>query len=643
VSQRPTPAVWWLAATALWLFATPYQGIIQDARLYALMVLHRLQPAAFASDPWFLGGSQDDWSIFSSLYAPMVSALGLERGAMLMTLLSGLLFVLAAGLLARALIRGQGRWLALLCLVALPLCYSANEMFHVREGFATARGLAVPLSMLGVASAIGGRRLSSLAIHALAFAIHPLMALGPAAISVLLLVRQRLRLALLAIGVALLAAIFLAGELGVLRLLDGKWLYFVQHSPLIFIASWVAADLSPLLAWFGLLLIAGRYGQYRVRRVYRLGALVGAIGMIAALVADRVPVLMVLQAQLWRCLWFVQVLGVVAVVDLASRYLLRARAPHRLQVLLAVLLALSLRAWLGWLLLACFLFLRGGGGKYLPALMRQMAARKKLILGVNVVLAAMLLPGYWTSVSLVFASSDPDGGAYADLARSLMLSGGFGLVPLAAWWIISRWQRGLHGSALLVAGLAAAMVAGLAQWDGRGADVRYQESRYVAGGPGRLFDAWIVPGDAVYWHQNQERTWFELGTAGYASAAHCSGQVFSEPRVRLLESRLSRIATGSLDADRMRRAELGVWQLADAMQAGDPSLKDITPDSLVSYERVSLSGAAGIRHVCGDADLKYVVAAHRIAGAFLAQDSETFAGRTRISYYLYSCAAMRGP
>ena len=156
-----------------------------------------------------------------------------------------------------------------------------------------------------------------------------------------------------------------------------------------------------------------------------------------------------------------------------------------------------------------------------------------------------------------------------------------------------------------------------------------------------MFDAWIVPGDVVYWHQNQERTWFELGTAGYASAAHCSGQVFSEQRVRLLESRLSRIATGSFDADRIRRAELGAWQLADAMQAGDPALKDITPDSLVSYERVSLSGAAGIRHVCGDADLKYVVASHRIAGAFLAQDSETFAGRRRISYYLYSCAAMR--
>lgn len=224
-----------------------------------------------------------------------------------------------------------------------------------------------------------------------------------------------------------------------------------------------------------------------------------------------------------------------------------------------------------------------------------------------------------------------------------MLSGGFGLVPLAAWWVILRWQRTRRGSALLAAGLAGGLAAGVAQWDERGADLRYQESRYVAGGAGRLFDAWIAAGDVVYWHQNPERTWFELGTAGYASATHCSGQVFSERRIRMLESRLGRIATASLDAERIGRAERGAWRLADAMQAGDAALKRITPHALVSYDRVSLSGAAGIRHLCGDADLKYLVASHRIDGAFLAQDSETFAGRRHIFYYLYSCAAMRRP
>lgn len=643
VSRRPPPAAWWLAATALWLFATPYQGIIQDARLYALMALHRLRPAAYDADIWFLGGSQDDWSLFSAPYAGLVALLGLDRGAMAMTLFSGLLFVLAAALLSRGLVRGRGRWLALLCLVSLPLCYSANDMFYVREGFASARGLAVPLSMLGVAWSIAGRRAASLAIHALAFAIHPLMALGPAAISVLLLAGRRLQAALLVLGSSVLAAIFLAGELGALRLLDGKWFDFVRHSPLVFIASWVDANLSALLAWFGLLLFAGRYGQYPVRRAYRLGALVGAIGMIASLLAERLPVLLVLQTQLWRCLWFVQVLGVVAVVDLASRYLIRSRAPYRSQALLAGLLALSLRAWLGWLLLACFIFLRAGGGRYLHALIRRTAERKAWIWGINAVLAAMLLPSYWTSLSLVFAAADAAAGASSDMARSLALSGGFGLLPLACWWTILRWPRGRRTATPILAGLATGLVAGLVQWDARTVDARYQESRYVAGGTGRLFDAWIAPGDVVYWHQNAERTWFELGTAGYASTVHCSGQVFSEQRVRMLESRLSRIVTASLDAEQIRQAELGTWRLADALQAGEPSLKHIVPDSLVSYERVGLSGAAGIRHLCGDTDLKYVVASHRMEGAFLAQDSETFAGRRRISYYLYSCDFLRRP
>ena len=46
--------VWGLAAVALWLAATPYQGIIQDARLYALMALHRLQPRAYAAEEFSL-------------------------------------------------------------------------------------------------------------------------------------------------------------------------------------------------------------------------------------------------------------------------------------------------------------------------------------------------------------------------------------------------------------------------------------------------------------------------------------------------------------------------------------------------------------------------------------------------------------
>ena len=640
--QPPAPVVWGLAAAALWLLASPYQGITQDSRLYALMALHRLRPEAYAADPWFLGGSQDDLSIFSAFYAPLVSMLGLEHGAMLMTVLSGLLFVLAAAILSTALIRGRGRWLALLCLVCLPLCYSAAGMFYVREGFATARGLAVPLSMLGVAWSIAGRSGSSLAVHALALAIHPIMALAPAATSLLLLSSRCLRRVLIALGVMALAAIFLSGEAGALRLLDGRWFHFVEHSPLIFIGSWVAENLSTILAWFSLLLFASRYGQHSVRRVYGLGALAAGIGMVAALLADRMPVLIVLQAQLWRGFWWVQVLGVVAVVDLASRYLIRSRAPHREHVALAVLLALGVREHLGWLLLAVFLPLRLGAGRYVPLLLQRTSPRKNWIRGISVVLAFMLLPAYWNSLSLVYASADPARGAYGDMARSLMLSGGFGLVPLCCWWLLLRWRKGLPGIGLSVA-VAALLIAAALRWDGRSADVRYLESRYVAGGTGRLFDAWIVPGDVVYWHRNLERVWFELGTAGYAGAAHASGQVFSRQRVELLEARLGRVVAASLDAGRIRAAELGAWKLEDALTAKDPSLQGVVPEALISYERLSLSGADGIRHVCGDADLKYVVASYRIDGMFLARESESFAGRREIFYYLYSCTALRKP
>lgn len=600
------------------------------------MALHSLNSEAYGADPWFSGGSQDDWSIFSPLYARLVSASGLEQGAMFMTLASGLLFVLAAGALSRALIRGRAHWLAMMCLVSVPLCYSASDMFYVREGFATARGLAVPLSLLGVAWSVRGLRAASLTVLALALAIHPIMALGPAAVSVLLSVARPVQRVLLLIGAAVLAGIFVAGEQGFLRMLDGQWLYFVRHSPLIFIESWVEANLSGLAAWFALLLFGSRYGQWRVRHVYGLAAVVAAIGLTASILAGQIPVLIVLQAQLWRCMWFVQVLGVVAVVDLAARYLIRSRAPRRDQVILVLLLILVLRDYVGWLLLAGFVFLSAGGGFYLSSLAQQFAVRKRWIWCINATLALMLLPGYWASLSLVFASAESKGEAY-DMAKGLMLSGGFGLLPFLCWWAMSRWRA----EAYILVLSAAAAIAALLHWDSRTADLRYQEARYVAGGTGRLFDAWIRPGDVVYWHQNPERTWFELGTAGYASATHCSGQVFSEQRISLLESRLGRVVTASLDEARLGQAQRGEWRLTEALRSGDTSVQSVAADALVSYDRVAPAGAAGIRHICGDSSLKYLIASRRLDGAFLAQDVETFGGRTPVAYYLYSCDSLR--
>ena len=106
----PTLALF-LFAGALWIAANPNIGIDHDARLYAFMAVRSLTPSAYARDPWFAYGSQDEWSVFSPLYAIILSQCGVESGAMLTTIVGGLLFVAASIMLARAVLRGSMAWL----------------------------------------------------------------------------------------------------------------------------------------------------------------------------------------------------------------------------------------------------------------------------------------------------------------------------------------------------------------------------------------------------------------------------------------------------------------------------------------------------------------------------------------------------
>ena len=71
-----------------WLLCHPYQGFFHDANLYALQALAQLDPDALSHDVFLSHGSQDRFTLFSPLYAGVITLLGLDRAAALLTLLS---------------------------------------------------------------------------------------------------------------------------------------------------------------------------------------------------------------------------------------------------------------------------------------------------------------------------------------------------------------------------------------------------------------------------------------------------------------------------------------------------------------------------------------------------------------------------
>src|SRR5579883_2224823 len=73
--------------------ALPYAGITHDARLYSGQVLNHVEDGAYSGDLFFRYGSQDKYSLFSVLAAPLVRWLGLQPAFLLIYLVSKTLLI----------------------------------------------------------------------------------------------------------------------------------------------------------------------------------------------------------------------------------------------------------------------------------------------------------------------------------------------------------------------------------------------------------------------------------------------------------------------------------------------------------------------------------------------------------------------
>ena len=54
-------------------------GLVHDARLYGIQVVNRVEGGSFAGDLYLQFGSQDRYTLFSTVAAPLVQMLGLAQ------------------------------------------------------------------------------------------------------------------------------------------------------------------------------------------------------------------------------------------------------------------------------------------------------------------------------------------------------------------------------------------------------------------------------------------------------------------------------------------------------------------------------------------------------------------------------------
>ena len=114
-----------LMLVTLWLLLHGYHGLTSDGQIYAFQALARLHPH-LATDLYLQNTSQDEFTIFSPLYARVIAVVGLENAARSLTLCFTAWFLAAAWSVVRAMTGRDAAWLAVAFLLIVAGDYGGS-------------------------------------------------------------------------------------------------------------------------------------------------------------------------------------------------------------------------------------------------------------------------------------------------------------------------------------------------------------------------------------------------------------------------------------------------------------------------------------------------------------------------------------
>jgi hypothetical protein len=512
---------------AFWMLVHPYRGVEHDSVLYAVLALARLHPAALGHDLFVRYGTQDDFTLFSPLFAAGIRALGLEQAAAIMTFITHVAFLGATWLLARRLMSPSLALLAVGLVVVLPSWYGSNSVFAYFEAFLTPRQSAEAFALAGLAAALCSRQVLAGSCMLVAMLLHPIIAAaGVTAWIVLSAGMARPRLAMIITAVVALALV--AGSatgIGPFRHFDTPWLTILQQRlGYLFPTEWRLTEWVTTEVHAAVLVVGIGFGRsVQVRRLCIAGLITVVLGMLFTIVeSDWLHVVIAAQLQTWRWLWLLGVLSTLLLPVLAidcwqSGDLGRAAA---LALLGALLIRTNETAAVP-ALLACVAALAA------PRIRTPLQARTFLVVAIGLLVLSIVVliqdfPNVLPQLQTIRSGPRP----YLVRIGEVQALAYGGLLPAAVLALVCVGvMRATRRSALLLAGLGAVLLLSVLSysvqtWTHR----KFTDDRVQAFAPWRA----AIPESAeVVWPDPPPAEWFELGRASYWSLYQMAGMVFS--------------------------------------------------------------------------------------------------------------------
>ncbi len=592
--SKLTPLCLALLLVTLWLALHGYHGLTNDGQIYAFQSFARLH-TQLAADLYLQNTSQDQFTLFSPLYAWCIDLLGLENAARLLTLIFTAWFLAASWSFASAVVGRGTAWPAVAFLLIIAGDFGGSGVFRILDPFLTARLPAEALIVTALACHFRERKGLGLLLALGALFIHPLMALPGLLLLVCLWLPVRAGV-MGAIGgiFATLAIALVAGNLpaasAVLTVMDAPWLDVVrERSQFLFLQLWSMRDWDiNAQPFISLGLTAISVEDLRLRKLCATAALVGAAGLAVALIGGlNDPVALLVQGQAWRWVWITVFIG-AALVPITVRRVWRDDKCGPLCALLlvsawtlpggdrTVCVALALVLWLT----------RARISPRLAVYCRWVAAA----LGVGILVWALVKSWPVVQPSTAASGRAPSGALQGQSLPALRL-----LAVLLAALVFKGLETGRMWMSRLIATML--MVLSLCSFP-----AAFKQSRTLADAADRReFADWenaIPPAATVLVAPIRDVgsfVWFTLERPNYLTLDQSSGVVFSR-KTALEVRRRSEILRPLMDP---------TWKILTSLRAqaggarkSEAGIRPLTPEKLIQ--------------VCADPQLGFVIAREQV-------------------------------
>jgi len=169
--------------TAVFFSLHHYVGFVNDGSLYLLQAVHYLDPTRFVDDVPFIAQNQDDFTIFSPIFAFALKLFGISLGGKLFCFSLQFLFCISFCFVARSIARIIGHERSAIFMVIAFFLYYAHAIFFgagiglwVIENTSVARLLAQGIVFLGFVFFWDKWKYVSLLLFFIAMFTHPLVA-----------------------------------------------------------------------------------------------------------------------------------------------------------------------------------------------------------------------------------------------------------------------------------------------------------------------------------------------------------------------------------------------------------------------------------------------------------------------------------